>query len=187
MYLNQIKRTRRNCRYSFWGPVGLRIPAIALTRVCRQIYSETATLAYEQVNWRFHHPGALMVWIDDRITAQREVTKYLTVNCAAYFRLILHPACLLSAAASQSCLVRHNPYIHRLGDAFPNLERLQIDVGSQYYFRGEFQGFGYRRAADIQRAVRQREDPDGENTKLRIVVTGRCLLDEDRLEREFRT
>ncbi|KAH7069313.1 hypothetical protein FB567DRAFT_614843 [Paraphoma chrysanthemicola] len=60
--------------------------ALPLTRVSRQIYSETATLAYAENCFAFKHEVYMFKWLSKRLLAQREAIRWLMLPSESYRR-----------------------------------------------------------------------------------------------------
>lgn len=58
----------------------LRGIAISVPRVCRQIYSETATLLYSENCFAFQSKFAMKKWLSKRLRAQREAICYMMLQ-----------------------------------------------------------------------------------------------------------
>ncbi|KAF1959167.1 hypothetical protein CC80DRAFT_545544 [Byssothecium circinans] len=63
-----------------YGPVDDKLPALHLPGVCRQIYSETATMAYGENCFSFWTSGVLLAWLSKRTPAQQEAVYTLQVG-----------------------------------------------------------------------------------------------------------
>jgi hypothetical protein len=58
--------------------------AIHLPQTCRQIYHETATLVYSANAFNFYNARAMWKWVGNRLVAQREAIRYVTLSSHAY-------------------------------------------------------------------------------------------------------
>ncbi|KAJ4372459.1 hypothetical protein N0V83_004233 [Neocucurbitaria cava] len=54
--------------------------AISLPRVCRQVYSEAATMLYSENLFSFKHGFVLSAWLERRILAQREAIRKVALS-----------------------------------------------------------------------------------------------------------
>jgi hypothetical protein len=61
--------------------------AIHLPQVCRQIYSETATLIYSENCFAFQSERAMTKWLSKRLLAQREAIRYMMLPYFVYSRI----------------------------------------------------------------------------------------------------
>jgi hypothetical protein len=84
LYYNRRGRISRS-GYSAYARKGIAQDlAVALPRVCRQIYTETATMLYSENRFAFGKEKLMHKWLSKRITAQREAIRWMMLPCGVY-------------------------------------------------------------------------------------------------------
>jgi hypothetical protein len=84
LYYNQRGRISRSGTSTHASRGILKDLAIALPRVCRQIYVETALVLYSENRFAFKRGSAMHKWLSKRIKAQREAIRWMMLPCIAY-------------------------------------------------------------------------------------------------------
>ncbi|KAI8940032.1 hypothetical protein NX059_003754 [Plenodomus lindquistii] len=100
--------------------------ALALPRVCRQIYFETATLLYSENTFTFPRVPALKKWLSRRILAQREAIEFIYLPRSAYYYSNI-PGPLVPMSSDARVAV-NRPYVEtKIKQLCPNLVSMQQD------------------------------------------------------------
>lgn len=87
-YFDAEGKISRWQRHSFVHCEDKLLMALSLPGVCRQIYTETATLLFSQNTFAFDSEFSMDSWLNRRLIAQRESIKYLILP--KYVRVDYH-------------------------------------------------------------------------------------------------
>ncbi|KAF1840402.1 uncharacterized protein K460DRAFT_410992 [Cucurbitaria berberidis CBS 394.84] len=84
LYYNSIKQISRSGTSTRACETELQDLSISLPRVCRSIYSETATMIYSENTFAFQAEHSMKKWLSKRLLAQREAIRYMMLPCMVY-------------------------------------------------------------------------------------------------------
>jgi hypothetical protein len=84
LYYNRRSRISRSGYSAYAHKDIAQELAVALPRVCRQIYTETATMLYHENRFAFGREESMRKWLSKRIRAQREAIRWVTLPRGVY-------------------------------------------------------------------------------------------------------